>query len=154
MTKLKMACAGERLTTSERLAQAWAPENDPADIRIYKGGLVKYAGIGAVYEFTLTDTDSIIVSGENAPVRVTGTWVDDDLRMIWEAADRDARTTYESIQIRKREKDMSLIREALLPIRVAMERKPRQAGRSAMVNAVSEELWRPLTKAEKKEAGL
>jgi hypothetical protein len=73
---------------------------------------------------------------------------------MWEASDREARIRYENVQIRKREKDVSLIRDALLPIRVAMASKPHQATRSAVVAAVTEELWRPLTQAEKKAAGL
>ncbi len=152
---IKMAYAGQRLAANNQLAQAWVPV-DSDEQRIYgKGGLVKYAAIGAIYEFTTADNgESILVGGKNAPVRTRDEWMDNDMRLIWESRDANARRAHEEVALRKREKDISLLREALLPIRVAMARKPRQTLRSAMVNAVNEELWRPLTKAEREEAGL
>jgi hypothetical protein len=153
-SKFKLAYAGVRLASGDKLAHAWAPVEDHADLRLYKKPLVRYAGIGAVYEFTGDDEGRIFTGGEKAPRRLPDAFVDDDTRLMWEAVDSDHRIEHETIQISKREKDVSLLAEALLPIRVAMARRPGRASRSAITNAVAAELMRPLTKAERAAAGV
>lgn len=156
--KFKLAYAGVRLAARDTLAHAWAPVDDHTDLRLYKKAVVPYGAIGAVYEFTANESGQIYIGGEKAPTRVTdddgGVFVDDDIRLLWEAQAVDHRIEHESIQMSKRERDVSLLAEALLPIRVAMARRKGAASRSAVANAVAAELFRPLTQAEKKAAGL
>jgi hypothetical protein len=89
-----------------------------------------------------------------AVVTAGGTLCDDDVdadtRIAWEATSADHRLEHARIQTQKREKDMSLLRDTLLPIRLAMARKPNHVSRSGMAAAVQGELMRPLTQEERK----
>lgn len=151
-TTAKFAFAGVRLAATGTLAQAWEPVDDGESILIKS--LVSSPSIGAIYEVTRADEDRrFYTGGKDAPKRVMGAWASQDDRLVWSALDAEARLAHEQRLIEKRDKDINLMREVLLPLRVALARKP-GASRYAMVQALNAELHRPLTQAERKAAGL
>lgn len=153
--KIQAAYAGVRLTIKNTLGHKWEPTGGDTsrDALLFTKQIVSHAAIGAIYEVTKADDGQWYIAGEHAPKRIVDEWAPDDARLAWEAAHTDARIEHEKIQIAKREKDTSMVRDVLLPLRVAMHRRP-SISRYAMAQAVVAELHRPLTQAEKKEAGL
>lgn len=147
---ITMTYCGRRLTAKDTLAYEWLPDGE-TDTRWYTKQLVTYAGIGTRWTFQVADNGSAIVT---RPAPTSAGKIDDDsLRMSWEAIDRADSVQHESVRLAKRDKDVSLIAGALLPLRVAMV-KHNTARRYAFNTAVMAELMRPLTQAEKKDAGL
>jgi hypothetical protein len=144
-----MTYCGRRLTTKDTLIYEWIADGE-TETRWYKKQLVSYAGIGTRWTF---------VCGEGTTVKLNprpqsdGKVPDDSLRMSWEALDRDAGYQYEEVRVAKSEKDKSLIADAVRPLRVAMARH-NTGRRYAFNTAVMAELMRPLTKAEREDAGL
>ena len=156
--KVRMVYAGRRLTAKDTIGYCWLELGDdgepiPND-GLWKKQLARNASVGAVFEFTRSPTGGVYTSGKATPVYVEHLPDHDAERIAWEAMDADHSQIHATLQVAKNAKDQSLIREALLPIRLAMERAPRQLRRSAIVSAVQQELWRPLTKDERKAAGL
>lgn len=144
-----LAYAGRRITTRDTLAFCWV--DDEGGERLYKKQLIGYAGIGTRWRFKVADDgSSVILNGAESLGR---DGVPEDRRIAWEALDASNARHHASIALAKNEKAQNLIAERLLPIRVAMEK---QIGvrRSAFSDAVTQELWRPLTQAERAEAGL
>jgi len=79
--------------------------------------------------------------------------IDDPERIAAEALDREAARDRERSLLAASDKRQSAIVELAMPIRVAMART-KGVARAALVAAVIDEMWRPLTKAEREEAGL
>lgn len=150
---VRLAYAGQRLSTNDTLVSLWVEILDAGEgeERVYKKNLVRYPQIGRVYECHENER-GVTVSGENAPKR-TDVMVDDDTRFAWEAADTEQRVRHEQARTEKRDKDVTLIRQQILPLRLALARKRGISG-FALSQAISAELWRPLTQAERAEAGL
>lgn len=141
---IDLTYAGRRLSTKDTLIYAWI--DGEGEERLYKRTLATYAGIGTTFRFKIADNgESIVLGGERV-----GRIEDDSQRLAWEAADTDAALEHAKITQRKREKDNTLLREHMLPIRVAMD-KNTGVRRSAFAAAVLHELHRPLTKAEREE---
>lgn len=148
--KITMTYCGRRLSAKDTLMYEWLADGE-TDTRWYTKQLVSYAGIGTRWTFKVADNGRSIIT---RPTPTSAGKIDDSgLRMSWEALDRDASVQHESVRLAKREKDTSLIAEALLPLRVAMLRHT-TARRYAFNTAVMAELMRPLTKAERQDAGL
>lgn len=140
---------GRRLTTKDTLAFCWL--TDEGEERLYVKQLLGYAGIGTRWRFKVADNGSSIVLGGAENLGRDG--IPDDRRIGWEALDASNARHHAQITLAKNEKTKSLLADAMLPIRVAMEK---QVGvrRTAFADAVHVELHRPLTKAERTEAGL
>lgn len=147
---LLMTYLGRRLTAKDTLAYAWQVDGEDDD-RWYTKQLVSYAGVGTRWAFVPGAKDGQVLLNPRPQSR--GKIDDDSKRMAWEAIDSADAYQYEEIRQAKREKDKSLIAEALLPLRIAMHRHTKHR-RYAFNTAVMSELMRPLTKAEKDEAGL
>lgn len=150
---------GQRLSTTDTLVYSFqgvdehdVPREDASFT--FKKSPVRFPAIGTVYEITESDGGkTVYTGGEKAPVRLRR--ISDESQIIaWEAHEADSKRSHAEIQFAKREKDISLIREIVLPLRVAMARQSTFGIRTAMANAVLQELHRPLTKAERQEAGL
>lgn len=136
--------AGQRLTSKETLSQAFAYEDR---VLLFKS-LVKYPHVGARYvaEATITDEGGFTVHGD---LKRDGEH--DDAHQVegWKLEDAAARANHATIQAdKKMAKEDDILRELCLPLRKVLAGHG-SVSRYALILAISSELHRPLTQAEK-----
>ncbi len=144
-TKYVWTYAGRRLDRSGKLFHTW--QDHDGQERLFGGrNLSRFAPIGGRYTVTVEDR-SVFTGGSDAPT-YEGMLDDEALRLEWSALDDAAAMADATLKQQKRDKDQDLIREALVPLRRIVERRRGQFDKAAFINAVTAEMWRPLTKAE------
>jgi hypothetical protein len=136
--------AGRRF--GSKLYHAW--QDHDGEERLFAGrNLSRFAPIGGRYTVKLKDR-SVFTSGEDAPV-YEGMVDDDQVRLDWSALDKAAAMADATVKQEKRDKDQDLIRETLSPLRRIIDRRRGPLDKGAFINAVTAEMWRPLTKSER-----
>lgn len=155
--QVEITCVGMRLTAVGKLAQGWLIGDD-SDLRLWTKKLVATASPGAIYDATISregEQISVYTGGEKSPTFARRLTPEDDPRVIaWEAEDKTAQSEHAQRSYEKRINEKDYLREYLLPLRIVMAQVPRHMSRYALSNALLAELQRPLTQAERKDAGL
>jgi hypothetical protein len=115
---------------SKGLYQVWKPMDWKTSkvYRTYKGNAIKHAIVGGCYDVTF-DGDSLVVNGLNGP-KYKEQWPHANDVIEWEAYDQTAKYTRD-MEAMARKLKQGMIREALEPIRLAMQKTNAQ-GRTAI----------------------
>lgn len=114
MKKLELIYAGKRLAKGNTIIHAWFNPSTEHE-GFWKKNLVSWAPIGAQFQFTVTDDDSVHLGGENKPIhRQT---IKTEQTAQWEAASMAAENQYDLIRQQTRIKDNGQIEIALAPIK-------------------------------------
>jgi hypothetical protein len=124
----RWACVGKRMTRNRRLAQFWVKLDPPSGPGYRTSGpffsvgnvFVAGAGVGAVYEVSVTEDGQFYSKGSAAPVFQYRMPADDPLVVQWDAEDKAARAMHEQIRTAKKASETpTQLDEALAIVRNA-----------------------------------
>lgn len=145
---VRMVYAGKRLSSKETLVSAWYREDDPDELLLFKK--LDAGCIGGIYEIKVVVDDDPGTSVVGKP-KWTSEQVDGDERAALTLRHRAAETDYAVIQSEKRAANDDELARAMAPLRRIIHRDSNSRRRWALAGAITAELLRPPTQAEREE---